>query len=80
MVAAARPAPREYVEAADLHDIHFDFDKYEIRPADAKPLDANADWLKSNLRSLLLIEGHCDERGTNEYNLALGDHRAKDRR
>jgi peptidoglycan-associated lipoprotein len=61
----------------DLKDIHFDFDRYDIRQADAKALDANAAWLKSNGGMLLLIEGHCDERGTNEYNLALGERRAK---
>ena len=61
----------------DLNDIHFDFDKYEIRPSDAKVLDANAVWLTQNQRHLLLIEGHCDERGTNEYNVALGERRAK---
>ena len=44
---------------------------------DAKVLDANASWLKQNDNQLLLIEGHCDERGTNEYNLALGERRAK---
>jgi peptidoglycan-associated lipoprotein len=57
--------------------IHFDFDKSSIRPGDAKILDADADWLKANPTRLVLIEGHCDERGTNEYNLALGDRRAK---
>ncbi len=62
---------------ADLKEIHFDFDKYDIRPGDAKILDSNAKWLKSNDAMLLLIEGHCDERGTNEYNLALGERRAK---
>jgi len=61
----------------NLKDIHFDFDKYNIRPEDAKILDANAAWLKSNSRNLVLIEGHCDQRGTNEYNLALGERRAK---
>ena len=55
----------------------FDFDKYDIRPADAKVLDSNAAWLKTNANNLILIEGHCDERGTNEYNLALGERRAK---
>jgi peptidoglycan-associated lipoprotein len=75
-VAAARPAPGEYAEAAALHDIHFDFDRYEIRPGAAKTLDTDAEWLRANPRVLLLIEGHCDERGTNEYNLALGEHRA----
>jgi len=67
----------EFKENPNLKDIHFDFDKYNIRPGDAKILDANASWLKSNAGNLLLIEGHCDERGTNEYNLALGERRAK---
>jgi peptidoglycan-associated lipoprotein len=57
--------------------IHFDFDKSNIRPSDAKILDASADWLKANPNQLLLITGNCDERGTVEYNLALGDRRAK---
>jgi len=73
----ARPAPSEFTASADLKDIHFDFDKYDIRPGDAKTLDGNAGWLKSNPNHLVLIEGHCDERGTNEYNLALGERRAK---
>ncbi len=73
----ARPQPKEFVAVADLKPIYFDFDKYDIRPADAKVLDANAQWLKSNADQLALIEGHCDERGTNEYNLALGERRAK---
>ena len=73
----ARPAPSEFVSIAELKDIHFDFDKYDIRPGDAKMLDTNAGWLKSNPNHLVLIEGHCDERGTNEYNLALGERRAK---
>ena len=72
-----QPSPKEYVAAEGLKDVRFDFDKYDIRPGDAQILDANAKWMKSNPRSLLLIEGHCDERGTNEYNLALGERRAK---
>ncbi|PYN95794.1 MAG: peptidoglycan-associated lipoprotein Pal [Candidatus Rokuibacteriota bacterium] len=62
---------------ADLRDIFFDFNKYDIRPNEAKTLDANAAWLKSHENMLVLVEGHCDERGTNEYNLALGERRAK---
>ncbi|OGL25420.1 MAG: peptidoglycan-associated lipoprotein [Candidatus Rokubacteria bacterium RIFCSPLOWO2_12_FULL_73_47] len=73
----ARPSPKEFTAIADLKDIHFDFDKYDIRPGDAKVLDANAAWLKSHGDYLVLVEGHCDERGTNEYNLALGERRAK---
>ena len=48
-----------------------------VRPADKGTLDENAKWLQSNQSALLLIEGHTDERGTNEYNLALGERRAK---
>ena len=70
------PAPSEFRATDNLKDVFFDFDKYDIRPNDAKILDANAAWLKSN-DNLVLIEGHCDERGTNEYNLALGERRAK---
>jgi len=73
----ARPSPKEFVAIPELKDINFDFDKYDIRPGDAKILDTNAGWLKSHPDQLLLIEGHCDERGTNEYNLALGERRAK---
>ena len=62
---------------AGLRTVHFDFDKSVIRPGDARILDASADWLKSNPRSIVLVEGHCDERGTSEYNLALGDRRAR---
>jgi len=60
-----------------LKPIHFAFDKSDIRPGDAKILDASAKWLTANPNNLVLIEGHCDERGTNEYNLALGERRAK---
>jgi len=74
---AARPSPRDFTENAALKDVYFDFDKYDIRPADTKILDAGAAWLKTNARGLLLIEGHTDERGTPEYNLALGERRAK---
>jgi peptidoglycan-associated lipoprotein len=73
----ARPSPREFSAIAALKDVFFDFDKYDIRAEDAKTLDANAAWLKANADNLVLIEGHCDERGTNEYNLALGERRAK---
>jgi peptidoglycan-associated lipoprotein len=74
---AARPEPREFRAIPELNDVFFEFDKYDIRPTDAKVLDRNAAWLKTNANNLILIEGHCDERGTNEYNLALGERRAK---
>ncbi len=61
-------------------DIHFDFDKSSIRE-DAKPiLSGVADQLRKNKGLRLLIEGHCDERGTSEYNMALGDRRAESAR
>ena len=76
--AGARPvAEGVHRRRRDRATSFFDFDKYDIRPSDAKILDANAAWLKSNAEHLVLIEGHCDERGTNEYNLALGERRAK---
>ncbi|MDI6845464.1 MAG: peptidoglycan-associated lipoprotein Pal [Candidatus Saccharicenans sp.] len=60
-----------------LARIHFDFDKYDIRPDAVPILEANARWLKKFATVKILIEGHCDERGTEEYNLALGEKRAK---
>jgi peptidoglycan-associated lipoprotein len=72
--AAVPPSPKEFLSA--LKDIYFDFDRSEISPAAAKILEENARWLKANPRQLLLVEGHCDERGTAEYNLALGERRA----
>ena len=77
MTAAARRNPTQFSKAPGLPDIHFEYDRYEIRSEDAKTLDTNAEWLRSNPNALLLIEGHCDERGTNGYNIALGAHRAK---
>ncbi len=57
-------------------DIHFDFDRSDIRPVDRPILQGVAEDLKQHPEVFLLIEGHCDERGTNEYNLALGERRA----
>ncbi len=60
-----------------LGTVYFDYDKALIRD-DAKPtLDTNAAWLKRFRTVKILVEGHCDERGTEEYNLALGEKRAK---
>jgi len=71
------PNPREFVPTVELKDIHFEFDRAEIGSEAATVLDANAQWLKANPSHLVLVEGHADERGTSEYNLALGDRRAK---
>jgi peptidoglycan-associated lipoprotein len=64
------------VAVEDLPDVHFDFDKYAIRPEDTHILEGHARWLAANAKALLLIEGHCDERGTIDYNVALGERRA----
>lgn len=58
-------------------DILFDFDRYDIREDAKQTLRAVADYLRKNTSHRVLIEGHCDERGTSEYNLGLGDKRAK---
>ena len=79
--AAVGSTTRERIEGFRvgdrLADIHFEFDKYELTAEATKTLDTNAEWLKANPRHLVLIEGHCDERGTVAYNLALGERRAK---
>ncbi|MGQ9637883.1 MAG: peptidoglycan-associated lipoprotein Pal [Thermodesulfobacteriota bacterium] len=63
-------------ESTLLKTIHFDFDKYDIRPGDAEILKENASVLKKYPNLKIQIEGHCDERGTEAYNLALGERRA----
>jgi peptidoglycan-associated lipoprotein len=60
-----------------LKDIFFGFDRYDLETEARSTLKANADWLKKNPAARIEIEGHCDERGTNEYNLALGAKRAQ---
>ena len=66
----------EVFETKMLKRIHFDFDKYNIRPEDTEILQQNAAMMKRFPTVKIQIEGHCDERGTNEYNLALGERRA----
>jgi len=69
----AQLAPKE----SPLKDIFFDFDKAEIRPDAKTPLAEDIAWLKAHPQAAITIEGHCDERGTSEYNLGLGERRAK---
>ena len=66
----------EVFETKLLKDIHFDFDRYDIRRGDEEILKENAALLKKYPKTKIQIEGHCDERGTVEYNLALGERRA----
>lgn len=62
--------------SSDLQAVHFAFDSYAITGESRAALKANAQWLKDNPNATVQIEGHCDERGTSEYNLALGERRA----
>jgi peptidoglycan-associated lipoprotein len=64
------------VPGGGFADIHFEFDQYRILSRDESTLAGIASWLKENPDTRVLIEGHCDERGTNEYNMALGEQRA----
>ena len=77
MVAKKEPGiAGEVFESRLLKDIHFDFDRYDILPEDAQILKENAALLMNYPKVKIQVEGHCDERGTNEYNLALGERRA----
>ncbi len=67
---------REINARGYLKDAFFDYDKADLRDDARTALAADADWLKKNRTIQFLVEGHCDERGTSEYNLALGDRRA----
>jgi peptidoglycan-associated lipoprotein len=75
------PRLSDYEPIRELRDIHFDFGEATIRPGDVKILDANAAWLRAHPQQLLLIEGHCDNRGTtsrkNDFNVDLGEQRAQ---
>jgi len=63
--------------SSPLKDVYFEFDRYDLRTDARETLKVNADWLKRNPAARIEIEGHCDSRGTNEYNLALGAKRAQ---
>ena len=76
-VAPPAPAPPPVQAPAPLKDVFFDYDKASIRDDQKAALTDNAGWLKGNTGAKVLLEGHCDERGTAEYNLALGERRAK---
>jgi len=77
MAEAAAGVAATQEKPSPFPDIHFDYDKSFIRE-DAKPtLQKVADYLKKNPGAAMIIEGHCDERGTSEYNMALGERRAE---
>jgi peptidoglycan-associated lipoprotein len=71
------PSPsEEQLFSQTVKDLFFDYDKYDIRPDQAATLQANAQFLQAHPNIRFTVEGHCDERGSTEYNLALGDNRA----
>lgn len=76
-VTPAPAVPGEVPAASPLKDAFFDFDKSNIRDDQKAALNDNVGWLKANSQAKITIEGHCDERGTAEYNLGLGERRAK---
>jgi peptidoglycan-associated lipoprotein len=63
--------------AGPLRDVNFAFDRYDLSPEARDILKGHATWLKANPQAKVEVEGHCDDRGTNEYNLALGAKRAE---
>lgn len=83
-VASAKDAGTDATASAQqtnganpLYTIHFDFDRYTINESEKNLIDENAKWLTSSPAVKVRIEGHADERGETEYNLALGDRRAR---
>jgi peptidoglycan-associated lipoprotein len=73
----APPGSSISATSTSLEMIHFDYDKATIRPDAKATLEKHAKWLQANPKAKIQIQGHCDERGTNEYNLALGERRAQ---
>ena len=67
---------QSFEESSELKDIHFKFDKYDLDNNSRAILKGNADYLKHNPSLQIEVHGHCDERGTNNYNIALGERRA----
>ena len=79
--ATTAAAPAASIEPGTVQDnvgdrVFFDYDKFEVKPAGKATLDKQAAWLKRYGQWKVVIEGHADERGTREYNLALGERRA----
>jgi len=71
------PTTPEELKESQFKTVYFDFDKYNLRPDGKAALDFNYDLLAAHTDVIIKIEGHCDERGTVEYNLSLGEKRAR---
>jgi peptidoglycan-associated lipoprotein len=65
------------IQPKEMTSIGFDYDRFDLSPEARSVLADNAAWMENNAGVNVQIQGHCDERGSNEYNLALGDRRAK---
>jgi peptidoglycan-associated lipoprotein len=65
------------IDAFEASPVYFDYDESDLKSEAMENLSKKAAWLETNQEYTILIEGHCDERGTHEYNLALGDRRAE---
>ncbi len=74
--AAPPPPPAPVIVLPGLGDVFYDFDRADLREEAVVQLKTNANWIAANAANNVIIEGHCDERGTSEYNLALGQRRA----
>ena len=74
---AAQAAQAAQAAVLVMDDVHFEYDKYTLTPEARQVLNETARRLKDNADAVIQIEGHCDERGTQEYNLALGQRRAQ---
>ncbi len=78
VIASATPTPTdEDLFSRNVKDVFFDYDKYAIRPADAPIVQNNQTFLAQHPNIKVLVEGHCDDRGSEEYNIALGVNRAE---
>jgi len=65
------------IQPKEMADVAFAYDRFDLSPEARSTLADNAAWLENHPGTMVMIEGHCDDRGSNEYNLALGDRRAK---
>ncbi|PIR21441.1 MAG: peptidoglycan-associated lipoprotein [Deltaproteobacteria bacterium CG11_big_fil_rev_8_21_14_0_20_47_16] len=76
-VAISACAQQQTTSPKKISSVYFDFDKYDVRADQQGTMKTNASVLQSNANQKIVIEGNCDERGSSEYNIALGDRRAK---
>jgi len=76
-LAPVPSATEEQMFAQNVKDIFFDYDRYDLRPDQTATAQSNARWLAQHPNIRFTVEGHCDERGSTEYNIALGDNRAQ---